>query len=325
MSLEYLPYLRELKHPSTIRVLTEIHKRELDLKLSVIPKFPLFSMKVLNITPNRNLNLGSAVFLCPFITSVTNDGHLEILTDKDLLSLLPLEKLEDLNISGYGNVNLTFDGGIAPFLKTRGNSLNKLTLSMVHEVDHIPIITQYCSNLRSLNLCYVHSFLRSWSASQRDSFRRQRNKLEQPILKYLERLNLTEPNGILPESLCLLLSSPFLNWVRIQTCDTFTDDVLQQAANLHSFRYLESFEMHDCKLATTKILQVLLQETIPLNWIRLTWEQKEPENLSEILHRWEKEKEKKHWNICILVQYFDCEDTDTSDVDSENEDIIWVR
>jgi hypothetical protein len=30
--------------------------------------------------------------------------------------------------------------------------------------------------------------------------------------------------------------------------------------------------------------------------------------LSEILHRWEKEKEKKHWNICILVQYFDCED-----------------
>ena len=159
------------------------------------------------------------------------------------------------------------------------------------------------------------------TASQRDSFRLQhQNKLEQPILKYLERLSLKEPNGILPESLCLLLTSPSLKFIDIRTCDVFTDDVLQKAANLHSFCNLESFEMRNCKLATIKILEILLQYNIfnHLNRIRLRWNQKAPENYSEILRNWRKEKEKNRWNVKILLQYY--EDEETSDDDSEDEE-----
>ena len=271
---------------------------------------------------NSNSNLWSALLLCPSITElVLGFCNLENCTDKDLLDLLPLEKLEKLTIDGFIRVkhsNLTFDGGLAPFLKARGNLLKHLSLSIFHEVDYIPSIAQYCPNLLSLSLSGVT--ICNASASQQDFFRRQWNKLEQPILKYLERLELAESNGILPESLCLLLSSPSLKFIDIQTCDVFTDDVLQKAANLHSFCNLESFKMYNCKLATIKILEILLQDNIfnHLNRIRLRWDQKAPENYSEILRNWRKEKEKNRWNVKILLQYY--EDEDTSDDDSEDED-----
>ena len=272
---------------------------------------------------NWKLNLWSAVLLCPLITEIVlGPCNLENCTDKDLLGLLPLEKLEKLTISGYfigvKHFNLTFDGSVAPFLKVRGSLLKHLSLSIFHEVDYIPSIAQYCPNLRSLSLCGV--WMLHVTASQRDSFRLQhQNKLEQPILKYLERLKLTEPNGILPESLCLLLSSPSLKFIDITRCGVFTDDVLQKAANLHSFCNLESFEMRNCKLATIKILEILLQYNIfnHLNRIRLRWNQKAPENYSEILRNWRKEKEKNRWNVKILLQYY--EDEETSDDDSEDE------
>jgi hypothetical protein len=78
--------------------------------------------------------------------------------------------------------------------------------------------------------------------------------------------------------------------------------------------------MHNCKLATIKILEILLQDNIfnHLNRIRLRWNQKEPEDFSQILRNWKKEKEKNRWNVKILLQYY--EDEDTSDDDSEDED-----
>ena len=324
MALEHLSSLRELKHRSTVRVLAEIHQRALDQRLSDIPKFSISSIKISSFEKlNSNSNLWSALHLCPSITEIVLiHCNLKNCTDKDLLGLLPLEKLEKFTLCGYydnGNkhVNLTFEGGLAPFLKARGSLLKHLSLSIFQRVDYIPSIVQYCPNLLSLSLRVVsiHSVL----ASQQDSFRRQQNKLEQPILKYLERLKLTEPNGILPESLCLLLSSPSLKFIDITRCGVFTDDVLQKAANLHSFCNLESFEMRYCKLATIKILEILLQDNIfnHLNRIRLGWDQKAPENYSEILRNWRKEKEKNRWNVKILLQYY--EDEETSDDDSEDE------
>ena len=41
IALEHLPSLKELKHPSTVGVLAEIHQRALDQQLSDIPKFSL--------------------------------------------------------------------------------------------------------------------------------------------------------------------------------------------------------------------------------------------------------------------------------------------
>ena len=135
LALEHLSSLRELKHLSTVGVLAEIHQRALDQNLSDIPKFSLSSIKISSFKLNWYSNLWSAVLLCPSITEIILDScDLEKLTDKDLLGLLPLEKLEKLTICGYyvnvKHVNLTFDGGLAPFLKAKGSLLKHLALSI---------------------------------------------------------------------------------------------------------------------------------------------------------------------------------------------------
>jgi hypothetical protein len=124
-----------------------------------------------------------------------------------------------------------------------------------------------------------------------------------------------ELKAILPESLCLLLSSPSLK--SISSCDTLTDDVLQEAANLHSFNKLESFELSECNLVTIKILDLLMKATNPLEWIWLTWKQREPKGFKKILCRWKKQMAKNHWNVSLSADYYD----DVSDVESEDEEI----
>jgi hypothetical protein len=247
-ALEHLPSLRKLKHRQTIRVLAQIYKRAVDEKLSDIPKFTLSSIQITNFRPkwNRDVglaDLGLAVHICPLITELYIHSTLSNITDNDLLGLLPLEKLEHFYISIRLNANFTFDGSLTPFLKATGNSLKELTINMVLEVDYIPTITRHCSNLRSLGLYFNHT--RLCSVGQRNSFSRNRTKLERPILNYLEILNLVEPRSIgliHPESLCLLLSSPSLKSISISSCDTLTDDVLHEAANLHLFNKLETFD-----------------------------------------------------------------------------------
>jgi hypothetical protein len=92
--------------------------------------------------------------------------------------------------------------------------------------------------------------------------------------------------------------------------------VLQEAANLHSFNKLESFELSECNLVTIKILDLLMKATNPLEWIWLTWKQREPKGFKKILCRWNKKMAKNHWNVRWTADY-----DEVSDVESEDEEI----
>ena len=168
--------------------------------------------------------------------------------------------------------------------------------------------------------------------------RRQWDKLiEQPILKYLEKLELFNLDAILTESISLLLSSPSLKYVDIFNCPAFTDNVLKRATNAHSFPNLVSYEMLHCELATHKILDILLQDNVSdhLSSIKLQWwEQKEPSNFDQIVNNWRKMKEKKRWDLKIWLCYefqhvdkrmggpFEYSNDEETDEDEDEDEII---
>ena len=220
--------------------------------------------------------------------------------------MLPLEKLERLDVDGLIN---NADCPLS-FLKERGSSSKHLHISVVHE-DYIPLIAQYCPNLRSLSLSNV---ILEEGDSDIDDYvnvipqvRRQRNKLmlKQSIFKYLEKLTLFNLHEMLRQSLCLLLLSPSLKYVDINYCATFTDDVglLQRATNAHSFPNLVSFEI--CLIGNWRPI-LLLQDNVSdhLNSIKLEWwKQKEPSNFDQIIDNWRKMKEKNRWDLKIWLGY----------------------
>jgi hypothetical protein len=312
MALQNLSSLTVLEHDTVTEALHEIHKLgALENKLKDLSKFSLSNISICasNIPWwNWEKFLKLTVFLCPSITQVNFRGDYDSFDDSILLELLPLEKLERLNVDGLiSNADCPLS-----FLKERGSSLKHLHISVVHE-DYIPLIAQYCPNLRSLSLSNV---ILEEGDSDIDDYanvipqvRRQRNKLmlKQPIFKYLEKLTLFNLHEMLRESICLLLLSPSLKYVDIHYCATFTDDVLQRATNAHSFPNLVSFEMSNCELATHKILDILLlQDNVSdhLNSIKLEWwKQNEPSNFDQIIDNWRKMKEKNRWDLKIWLGY----------------------
>ncbi len=311
MALQNLSSLTVLELEDTVtEVLHEIHQLGA-LENNDLSKFSLSNISICALadTPSWNWEkfLKSTVFLCPSISQVYLCGDFEFLDDSILLELLPLDKLERLSVKGLINADC-----LLPFLKERGRSLKHLHIAVVHE-DYIPLIAQYCPNLRSLSLINVRFEVESDLGIVHDvnvspQVRRQGDKpmLKQPIFKYLEKLKLFNLHEMLRESICLLLLSPSLKYVDISDCAVFTDDVLKRATNAHSFPNLVSFEMANCELATHKILDILLQDSVSddLNSIKLQWwEQKEPSNFDQIVDNWRKIKEKKRWDLKIWLCY----------------------
>ncbi len=326
MALQNLSSLTGLLHFSTTKALHEIHQRVLENKLSDIKKFSLSGIIISFDTPwcNWEKFLKSTVFLCPSITEVDLRGDSKLSNDIILLDLLPLDKLERLNVDVRGNA-----GGLIAFLKIRGSSLKHLRAPVFDE-DCIPSIAQYCPNLRSLSLLSVTEVVGTVGRYVSPQVRRQRDKLmlKQPIFKYLEKLDLCfeVDAAMLTESICLLLSSPSLKYVDIYNCAVFTDDVLKRATNAHSFPNLVSFKMANCELATHKILDILLQDNFSdhLNFIKLEWwEQKEPSNFDQIVDNWRKIKEEKRWDLkiwlCYEFQYEDERDKGPFEYSSDEE------
>ena len=136
---------------------------------------------------------------------------------------------------------------------------------------------------------------------------RQRDKLmlQEPILQYLEKLNLFNLDARLTETIFLLLSSPSIKYVDIYDFPSFTGDLWQRATNSHAFPNRVSFKMSHCKLATHKILDILLQDNTShhLNKIMLEWVQKEPANFNQIVDKWRMEKMKKRWVVKISIHF----------------------
>ena len=286
MALDNLPSLRVLHHQSTVQCLVRIHQALSHQKLDIIPKYKLSMLAIRS--PFKSGSLRLAVSLCPLLTNVDIRMPKE-LTDVDLLSLLVLESLCVLKISGHRDGNITFTGGVRPLLKSVGNSLKSLELSVLRDVN-IPVMTGFCPNLISLNLLNNLNYTNPWQDGQ-NFFK------SDEILMNLEVLNL---KGHIPSlHLFLLLFSPSLMCIRLNDCDTLTDEILMMISIIHKFHYLEHFEISNCNFVTEKGIDVLMQDSNALKKIGLKWCDKVTrKNICD----WKKKADEKNWLLSISAQ-----------------------
>jgi hypothetical protein len=195
----------------------------------------------------------------------------EGLKDSDLFSLLSLQRLSELQISGSIGTNtiVTFNDGIAPVLKGIGSSLKTLSLSRLHGIN-ILIIIENCPSLRSLTL----EFNKNYVEAKRTKEDQKRIKLEL-VLGHLEKLRLSSskfhfsPHIIPQENLISLLLMPSLRNISIHNCMTLTDNIFKEATDLHHFRHLEYLELCGCHNVTDTSIELLMNNDNVLNEIVL--------------------------------------------------------
>jgi hypothetical protein len=165
---------------------------------------------------------------------------------------------------------LAFIGGVLPLLKKFGNSLGRLKLEgFFHDIDTSAII-ELCPNLHSLILSKHYNL--KWSKEIDRKLIKEMERVPSiqgknlPVLKNLERLVLNGVPSSVPfvssENLLTLLSSPSLSFVELQYCDTLTDEILQRANDLHSFRNLERLIICYSDSLTNKGIDILCKKII---------------------------------------------------------------
>jgi hypothetical protein len=266
LALDNLPQLRTLCNESLLEGLAEIAQSATDQKLD-LPQYSLSTLYVLCKTVYKSGSLQQSVLLCP---NAAQCIHLSIRSEEfknaDLFSLLLLEKLYTIEIAIavdepihgaeiriYGG--LTFDG-VVPLLKKFGYILKRIKFGGYLVVD-IPTIFKFCPNLESLTLC----FSKTTQSTE--------TEVEWPILRNLNKTLIVRYSTISSENLVALLSSSSLVYVSMVSCDALNDNVLQRAANLHSFCNLEHLHISWCHSVTKNGIEIFLEESNPLREIIL--------------------------------------------------------
>jgi hypothetical protein len=290
----------------TGNILAEIHEEDFLNPSSEIQN--LYSLMHLGFTCSYDYipkTFGLVLSLCPFVIELEIDIEEGFLDDSEILSLLSLVKLRELKLGGdFTYSNVTFRGGVIPILKKFGNSsLKTLSLSGSHLYVNIPVITQLCPNLQCFHLLGIETY-------SDEKFNEEGFKTESQILKKLEKLRIhgfVGYNGselkLFPrQHLILLLSAPQLLDIAIVYCFTLTDDVLQEAARLQKFHYLENFELIECHNVTEKGIDIFMNAQNTLKKITL---RKCRQITKSNIECWKKQAEMNNWQILIEFEQYD--------------------
>lgn len=292
IALENMPVLKILDHDATFEVLVEIAQISLSQTLPGPPKFPLVVLRmpctIRWSTPYKSGDFRLVSTLCPSVTILRieeTDGF----SDIDLVSLMTLNSLRDLEIYAESSIErkqhikskITFEGGVAPLLKTIGSQLKKLELCNLSSVN-IQTIMEFCPNLVSLRLVDNISYNNTICLEVQKSVISKQSK-ETPIFQKLKTLRIEilqlrhlistrrhlHDHYIPREMLVCLLSSPLLREIVILDCDMLTDCVLF-AVGKHHFKKLEKLCLQNCDFVTKKGIDFLMQDGNPLKEIDLT-------------------------------------------------------
>ena len=245
-----------MKHKCLLECLADIVQTAKD---NTLPKYSLSKIKIFRDFCVKQTNLPPKFFLlCPNVTHVIFDmWERERFEDDDLLSLLSLDKLHTISITNVATVmvsqkniridrELTFPKVVSLFKKF-GHCLKSLEFSGIF-VD-ISAIIKFCPKLESLNLWHTNCTTNQSTAT----------KLKSPIILHnLKKLTIRNNVTISSENILALLSSPLLSYLSIW--DALTDDILQRAMSLHSFRNLESLVVARCQSVTKKGIDLFMQE-----------------------------------------------------------------
>ena len=316
-----LPKLEKIDYPHMVDLLTEVQELNGDL---LLPQFSLTKMVSYNdYSPYIRGRISLFVAMCPSVVNVDiqpQDG----LRDEDLLGkalemtcnmltsklsafhffagLLALKTIRKLSIGDTNQLSssITFDGGVLPLLKKFGSSLVRLQLYYVSHIS-IPAIMEFCPNLSVLSLWYKDS-------ESVKSYERAKSGLK---LKKLERLTLLiEPGddvGLVPTDVMLLLlsSSPALNDVYIDSCDTLTNELLEQVLKINQFSNLKNLELYDCSV-TRKGIEFLMRESNPIQTIRWV----NGRDNEKFFEMWNEAAKRKNWDFVM----------DSGEIFSDSED-----
>lgn len=269
-ALQKLRSLRILKHASTVKVLGEMHNEdgENDEISNRISKYALSKLKIYNNDCQTTRNcLWKAVSLCPLVTAL-NIGF---------------------TIGNFLRNEMYTDGYIDSILYVIGNSLEELSLKLFQN-SKIRTIIDCCPNLRILKLCFSNSALTEEPLEFSDI-------KERKTLKKLEELAIYF-DGISSENLITLMSSSSLKSLKVDNCDTFTDDIIQKTSNLHLFSNLEHLDVWMCDFVTEEGINVLLQESNPLKRIRI-YSEIGKSLTKEKVEDWKLEFALKNWQLDI--------------------------
>jgi hypothetical protein len=239
-ALRKLRSLKILSHASTVGVLGEMHREDWENteKRNKIPKYAL--SKILFDIRNEQTSidrLQRVVALCPSITGLCFSGRAYV-------------------------YNANFDGIMIPIVNMIGNSLKVFSLYFVNSFKLCTII-DCCPNLRKLTL-----YKSGGKTGPIVENKKYSNIHERKTLGKLQELTL-RATKISTDDLITLMSSSSLKSIELEKCETFNDDILQQAYDQHSFPNLEYLELTKCHFVTERGINLLLKERTPLKNIKI--------------------------------------------------------
>ncbi len=273
LALQNLPHLTLFDCGFSAQLLAKMHREASERDPSEFPKFSLIALyhHATNEVPYVSGSLKLTASLCRSTIVKLEIDLVAGLTDTDLLGLLVLKELKELKLQGCSDGNwvrlsqISFDGGVAPVLKSLGNSLNTLILTSFDVCINLLIIAEYCSELRSLfltnNECYTlpEDFHLAETCSHFKKLEIMHLERNSFFLMAFEAFRDFEHEDLMStDMLFLLLSSPFLKNVSIESYTCLTDNLLYDVAKIHGFQNLETLSLRYCSSVTKEAIDILI-------------------------------------------------------------------
>ncbi len=265
LALRNLPLLKILGHWKVMEALGEMKKK--DLEKNICPKYALVELRLLkdNDSPLASGALCMTASLCPFVTHVELNSLARV-TDSELLGLKALESLSKLtfccNIDDQ--CRITFDGGLAPLLLSRGNSLKTLELEALPIPVRLGIIVKCCPNLKFLALNCEYSTSTWQEETEADNTFTKQTETDM-VLNQLEELRVSRIGRLFrapepPMKELLLVLTTTLETLAFGNCDSITDNFLRQFYQLDSLKGLKQLEFLKCNKVTKVGIDLFLKD-----------------------------------------------------------------
>ena len=219
------------------------------------------------------------------------NGH----TDVTVLGLLKLEKLNILHFEGLEG-ELTFNGGILPILKHFSTSLTSLSIEFLsNTLINICAIVENCPKLQTLDISYCKISPPSRLEDDPHPPKRLKTNL---VLENLKRLELIFCRDLTVEDLDLLLASPSLNKLSLESIELPIDDCLRKAVSLHQFRNLQHLKFGFLIDVTKTGIDLLMNDGNSLKVVQFRMCQSM--NVADI-EQFERVAREKNWDVVFYL------------------------
>ncbi len=190
---------------------------------------------------------------------------------------------------------ISIRGGVIPLLQVRGHTLETLSLWMEVTSEEVFLIIQCCPNIRRLLLVLESTDLGTPEPVVDDGVHSSLCSPKEVIpLRMLEEISLSSyfsRFAISRKLLLLLLSSPTLTVISIDRCFTLDDQIIEEACDKNSFKYLTKLNFYGCSNVSQKGIDFFLNETNPLDEISVEY----CGNVN--LEHMKTMAQEKHWNV----------------------------